>query len=548
MQIKTKLVSSLEKVFHDKEPKGYQEKLSLFIQEEQSFQVAYCVSAVESARLIVQVEAPNLDLVRVRRVVSVPLVKACYPRSDDGYLRKEVGLYPDRLEELPKCPLLVKGDTWYSLWLDVLGQEVDETTSFPVTLSFFDEKGEILAKETQDIIVYPDRLPEQTLIRTQWFHADAIADAYQVEVFSKEHWHLMENFINLAVKRGINMILTPIHTPPLDTRIGNDRLTVQLVTIDKKGDNYTFDFSLLEQWVKMCLKVGVKYFELAHLFTQWGANHAPQIVATVEGKPQKIFGWETDAASAEYRTFLEQYIPAIQEFFSKKGLQNRVIWHISDEPNQRMLESYVRAKKQVHDLLKGWKVMDALTHYEYYEQGIVEHPIVAVDFIEPFIKHQVPDLWAYYCCVQDVDVSNQFIALPSVRNRNIAMQLWRHDIQGFLHWGYNFYYSQYSDYYVNPYASTDADGWVPAGDPFQVYPGRDGQPVESIRFMVTFHAMQDLSALNYLESLIGKQKVLEMVESSIGKIAFNTCPKNCDEYIRLRNRINEEIILAARIK
>ena len=58
--------------------------------------------------------------------------------------------------------------------------------------------------------------------------------------------------------------------------------TVQLigVTRDEEG-KYTFDFSLLTRFMDMADRLGIKYFEIAHFFTQWGAECAAQVVATV---------------------------------------------------------------------------------------------------------------------------------------------------------------------------------------------------------------------------------------------------------------------------
>ena len=48
---------------------------------------------------------------------------------------------------------------------------------------------------------------------------------------------------------------------------------------------------------------GVKYFEISHLFTQWGAKHAPKIMGCFKGEYVKLFGWETKAESQGYRNF-----------------------------------------------------------------------------------------------------------------------------------------------------------------------------------------------------------------------------------------------------
>jgi hypothetical protein len=139
-------------------------------------------------------------------------------------------------------------------------------------------------------------------------------------------------------------------------------------------------------------------------------------------------------------------------------------------------------------------------------------------------------------------VSNRFFAMPSARNRIIGVQLYKFNIEGFLHWGYNFYSTMHSKRHINPFAVTDCGGAFPSGDPFMVYPNEDGSAGESIRIMVFHEALQDLRALELLESLAGREFTLGLVEEGAdGPIAFDAYPKS-DEYIlELREKVNREI-------
>src|SRR5690606_31413574 len=105
--------------------------------------------------------------------------------------------------------------------------------------------------------------------------------------------------------------------------------TVQLVDVFKEKDAYTFDFQKLERWIELCEKNGVQYFEFSHFFTQWGAKHAPKIMATENGELKRIFGWETDAAGDAYRSFLNQFLPQLKQFVYSHQLQERVYFHVS---------------------------------------------------------------------------------------------------------------------------------------------------------------------------------------------------------------------------
>jgi hypothetical protein len=330
--------------------------------------------------------------------------------------------------------------------------------------------------------------------------------------------------MKLAAEHGMNMILTPVVTPPLDTEIGKERPTVQLVEVTKTDDGYSFDFSLLERFVDMALSVGIKTFEISHFFTQWGAFCAPKVVANVNGKKKKIFGWKTSATSDEYAGFLRALVPELIAFFVAKGIDKKALYfHVSDEPRENQLDSYKAAADILCPLVKECNHMDALSAFDFYKLNLVETPVVASNHLIPYLDAKVEGLWTYYCCSQCKDTSNRFMAMPSPRVRMIGVQMYKYDIVGFLQWGYNFYYSQLSKRLINPYFETDSDEAFPAGDAFTVYPYEDGV-ISSLRQKVFSDALNDMRLLKLLEAKIGKEKVVNELDRIFGEpITFTTC-------------------------
>ena len=544
MELKMKLLSSLEKVFLDVEPveKPEHGKVSGFRNEIISFQAAYMLTDAPVCYVNVDIVSPIKDWVRVRSVKHVPVRFPIYPDSTSNYLRTTPGLYPDLLSDIRPHSLRAYWNQWDSLWIDVEPDADTPAGVHDVEVRLTTEEGEVLASRTEKVEIIDAFLPEQKLIHTKWFHADALMDYYHVEAFSEEFWRILENYLACMVRGGINMILMPVHTPPLDTRVGTERPTVQLVDVYLNNGQYSFGFDNLRKWVEISRKVGMKYFEVAHLYTQWGCAFTPKIMATVDGEMKRIFGWDVSATSEEYRAFLNAYIPALIAEFKALGIDKQVFFHVSDEPNKRHLEAYLAAKAQVIDLIGDYPIMDALSDFEFYQAGVVKKPIPANNHIEPFLEAEVPGLWTYYCCGQFKDVSNMFISMPSARNRILGVQLYMYKIEGFLQWGFNFYRSQYSDYAINPYAVTDGDGFSPSGDCFQVYPRGDGMPEESIRMMVTTHAMFDMRAFDMLEQLAGREAVMKLIEENAGeKITFSRYPTSDGYLLNLRKRVNEEI-------
>lgn len=542
---KIKCVSLLTKVFPTIEPKDdlANIKLSAFQNEVLSFQVAYYGNIECMEFVTFQIESQLKKDIRIRQVKLMPSIYPCsIVNYDDNYLDTKPGLYPDLLRDIQEAQVQIVPGQWQAVWIDVeLKPEITKGL-YQIECMLKDKEANTLCDTSIAIQVYEGELPNQILKHTQWFHADCLADYYQVEPWSNEHWDIIEKSLKIYGKRGINTILTPTFTPPLDTEIGGERTTVQLVDVTVEDRNYKFEFSKLKKWFDLCEKYGILYFEIAHLFTQWGANHAPKVMATVNGSYQRIFGWETDATSLEYAEFLKAYLTTLTKQLDQWRMQGRVYFHLSDEPEEKDIKAYQNAKELVKGYVGDYQIMDALSRYQFYEEGLVDKPVPGTNHIEPFLEHKVPGLWTYYCCAQGSEVSNCFFAMPSARNRILGLQLYKYDLEGFLHWGFNFYNTRYSIEHINPYEVTDAGGAFQSGDAFLVYPGADGAPEESLRLMVLAEAMQDMRALKWLETLTSKEYVLELIEEGLDQpLTFKTYPKEECYLLKLREKVNAKI-------
>lgn len=537
-----KLMSSLAKVFLDELP-VYQPEcmcLTALKGETVSFQAAVTCTGFVKSRVDVVVTSPIAHAIFVRSVENVPVNKACNPITDDNYLKTTSGYYPDVLRELKDGMVDVFTGKWRSLWIDIEVTDELEAGTYPIEITL-KKDGQNLCSAATSITIYEAKLPKQEIMHTEWMHADCLADYYQVPVFSEEHWNIIENYLHEYVKRGCNMILTPLFTPALDTAMGGERTTIQLIDITVSDGTWHFDFARLKRWVDLCIRCGIEYFEMCHLFSQWGAKYPPKIMAIVNGTEERIFGWHTPAVG-EYTKFLHTFLPQLIEKLKEWSIDKVTYFHLSDEPRPTDLDTYRQAKESVADLLEGFHTFDALSSYEFYRHGLVDKPIPGNNEIDEFLEHGLTEMWTYYCVGQYYEVSNRFMSMPSLRNRIYGLQLYKYDIIGILHWGYNFYNSQFSLEHINPYEITDACGAFPAGDSFLVYPGADQKPEESLRMMVHNEALNDLRACKLLESLTSKEYVLELIEGELCEpLTFKRFPKSDMYLIQLRNRMNKEI-------
>ena len=456
-------------------------------------------------------------------------------KGDDDYLSYKPGLFPDVLRPANRTYLM---DMTHQLYFMVKIPEDLAPGAYPIEIALFstDTEQEV-ACEALTLEVLDAVLPKQDVNATMWFHYDCLATYYNVEVFSERHWEIVANFMKTYVEMGMNTILTPVFTPALDTVVGGERPTVQLVDVTRENGKYTFGFDKLARFCALCQKMGITDLEIAHFFTQWGAAHAPKIMATDNGTYRRIFGWETEATSDEYIGFLHAFIPALKEKLDAFGYKDHYFFHISDEPGTQHLENYANAKNAILDLIGDHPVRDALSKFDFYQAGVVKEPIVSTNHADVFVENSVQDLWVYYCCSQSYGVSNRFYTMPGYRTRVLGAQMYRAASTGFLQWGYNFYYSRTSQYPINPYLMNDGDFAYPAGDSFAVYPNTDGTPLLSLHGVLFSQALLDIRAMKAAEAVVGRDAVVAAVEAE-GKIDYMHYPRSESYLLTLRDTLN----------
>lgn len=523
-----KVLSSLAKVFCNEICGDYEiDTVSCLKKERTSFQIA--VKSEKDTKLSVSSDCANLEIFRI---IFVPADYIAQEDHDDYYIRNAMkGYYPDVLVPF-SGEVELKANEWTSVWCQYTGADDKEIS---VTLKTDSEEKTVTLKTEIASIA----LDEQTLTCTNWFHSDCLADFYNVPVWSEEHWTYIENFMKQANAHGINFILTPLFTPPLDTAVGGERTTVQLVDVKRHNYQYTFGFDKLKRWIDIAFASGMKYIEFSHLFTQWGAEHAPKIMAETSDGYKRIFGWETKAHGKRYEDFLRQFAKSLIEFIDEQGIRDKVMFHTSDEPSTENYFKYRKSAKIMKELFGEFKLIDALSSFRFFKNGLVQNPVPCINDIEDFAG-KVPELWTYYCCYPHKDnMPNRFIGMPSLRNRVLGFIMYKYDVRGFLQWGLNFYNTQYSKEHINPFEVTDAGGKFPAGDSFVLYPAEDGTAYASLRFKVFYDAIQDFEALRLLEKKIGREKVLAILNEGLDTPIDNKNYPHSEKWlIEKRRQIN----------
>lgn len=552
MAFNSRLVSSLEKIFLTSDITKFTEvkEEKIFKNQKYSFQLAARFEGTWQVAFKPVVEGDLADYVTIREVVNIPSEMPTYPHCVPLPKIHEPGLYPDLLR-----PLKYHGTFRLhpmqsrALWIDIdpksqiTGEHILKVKLLKVGISSkgFSPTDEVIAEHEIKIDIKDIEIPQQTLKFTQWFYADCLADYYGVEVFSDRHFEICENFARVAVENGRNMLMVPLLTYALDTYGGGERTTTQLIDVYKDGDSYTFGYENLDRWLDMYKRVGVKYYEISPVFSQWGADNTPKVVATVNGEKKTIFGWGTNPLSEEYNTFIRAFLSGFIAHMKERNEDHKCWYHVSDEPSQDQFEQYNKVRNSIYDLVEDYETLDAISHFEFYEKSLSKNPVPKTMVVHEFFEKGAKDIWTYYCGGQCLNVSNCHFAMELSRVRCLGMQMFKYNIQGFLHWGYNYYNNQWSYDRIDPFAVSDAESFAASGDAYMVYPAPDGTPWESTRLRALYEGMEDMRVMQLAESLCGKQAVIKAIEDVCGEVRFDKCILEGDTMLAVRRAVNDMI-------
>ena len=470
-------------------------KLEAALNEQFSFQI---VMRLEGERRKVQaaVAGPSEWDLRLRRVGYVPMRHHDTPIEPDAADIEGVGQIPGYVPDplLDEDQIYLPEGETHAFWITVRPGPDATPGAHTITVSLYPEDGGS-ADHTVDVTLHDIVLqPRESFAVTHWFYTDALMDYYRTDGFDESFWHLLPAYIQNVADHGQDTLYVPVFTPPLD---GIKRPS-QLLHVTRTGDqSYRFDWRDVERYIGTANACGIRKYEWCHLFTQWGVRQALRIYEG-QGKDESLL-WdpETGATSDTYRSFLSQFLPELQRFLSEHNLQDRSFFHVSDEPHgEEHLANYRKARSLLKELAPWMPTMDALTEIEFASQGLTDMPIPSITTALDFEAAGIPS-WCYYCCGPRGRYLNRLLDTPLAKIAMHGLLFYRRPFQGFLHWGYNYWYESQTRNMIDPFSLQDGLAWHRGwayGDPFVVYPGKEG-PIDSIRWEVFGESLQDYRLL-----------------------------------------------------
>lgn len=534
MKISSSIFSSLQRVFADTLPK---ERLSenFVIAKNQRFstQIACRLEDVfddgvilPTAKLSVISGLENFSI-KIRKVGLVPVKhrNLAVPESDSEDNCHYPGYVPDILYESNYATL--RPLETQSFWLTIEPKsKITSNATIRLELSINGENHVIF---DLGVAVIPIEIKcRKDFFCTTWLYSDALADYYKIDLFSDDYWRILENYFLNLVQHYQDTIYVPLFTPPLDGEKRNSQL---LIVTPLANNDYKFDFSNVKQYIFLAKKCGFTQFEWCHLFSQWGAKYAPKIYFA---SGENVFSNNILGNSSEYQNFLLQLLAELHIFCLEYEILNKSIFHLSDEPRtEEHLQTYLE-NRQFLRLIAPWlKVADAFSENLPAIFKAIDLPIPNIAASKDFIAAK-RDFAVYFCCGPRGKFLQRFLDTPLSKVAMSGFLFFRFGVKGFLHWGGNYWYQAHSQKLIDPFTVSDGNAPIELnwahGDPFVIYPGEDGNALDSIRWEIFAEALQDYALLQTLGISIDDCRLDTL-------IAFDDFPFSSETINNLRREI-----------
>jgi hypothetical protein len=420
-----------------------------------------------------------------RFVGYVPVDRPTQNPSKDQ-LRRPPADYPDPLLESPT--LDVPAGQAQPVWITVPVGSGVLPGLYRGTLTLSGKAGTkpVRVKQKLAVTVYRATAGPARLWVTEWYALQWRHMRIAPQPESKEYYTLLRRYArNLAEHRHNVALISPLaladFTPgPLGTVM--------------------IDFTRFDRWVEIFQEEGViGRIEGGHIGGRKAGWESPFVVNIRSVKDNRVISGHADPASPEAQAFYAQFFPALVTHLKAKNWLSIYLQHLADEPIAQNISSYRAMAALARKYAPELRIIEACHTKDL--AGAIDVWVPQLNFLhDDFAYYQArqragEEVWFYTCVFPQGEYANRFLEQPLLKTRLLHWINYRYGITGYLHWGYNQWAAE--DPFTHTTRPHGGPPYLPAGDPWIVYPGTNG-PLDSIRFEAMRDGIADCALLQAL--------------------------------------------------
>ncbi|MBR4038471.1 MAG: DUF4091 domain-containing protein [Clostridia bacterium] len=347
---------------------------------------------------------------------------------------------------------------------------------------------------TLEYEVYPVAFDEDLFETTNWFSVRAMEQVHGVKIGTKAFEDIVRAYARSMRSVHQKVFLLWLHEDLSERRVQKP---------------YHFDFEDMAPIIRIFFEEGFDTFETGGIICRGYRPDGTQDMYTADFKCSA--NPEISVDSQEGYALLSSEMQAFADFLKRHGWQDRVLFHVMDEPDVHYKTEadltarrvqFLTAANIVRRYLPGVRIIEAVKTLTM--RGGVDIMVPITDsyqhsktaFDEAIAMGD--EVWTYVCCAPEGRWLNRFLDSPLLNGRLLFWGCAACRFGGYLHWGYN----QFGGV-PDPFKATSARNWTgigtnfPCGDAFIVYPGVGG-PWPSMRLEAERMGAQEACLLRAL--------------------------------------------------
>lgn len=455
-----------------------------------------------------------------------------YLPDEEGVLRAELLTGEPAVEYDASVPGAV--------WVDIPIPLDAPSGSYPVTVCIFRASGPegetpVFSQELT-MTVHPYQMPqpaEYEMYLDLWQQNSNIARTYGTALWSDAHFAVLDRVVQSLAQLGQKSVTVLAGDCPwrgwachLARSTPANLFEYSIVAITKRKDGvFTYDFSALERYIRLCERHGVCGDITVYGLT--GIWKMPGFVPPQADWPEGVMFRYLDEADGCYRYLLTkeeilEYLRALFAWFRQVGLLDKVRV-AADEPSD--MEACLAAVALIRGVEPEVRFKMAINHAGILQTMAEEIHDCAASFpctcsehaLLTACKQKHPEkrmLW--YVCNIPWNAPNSLLHNSLLETRALGSMTMLFGFDGLLRWAYTCWPD-------NPRADIRYNEFtLPAGDVNFIYPAKDGGIDLSIRWKALKRGIEDYELLYRARSLCGEAVVQQALKLVIHNQSFKS--------------------------
>ncbi len=411
-------------------------------------------------------------------VGNIPLTENAPNQPLQAVVRAAPARFPDYL--MAEKQIKVPEGMCQAIWLTIQIPETTEAGTYTGSITVKSSHGE--RSLPLSLKVYPLNLPHDRHLKiAEWFSTRNFEKFHGIkEMYSDEWFEMLGKYAENLVKHRQNVFQVPMNS-----------IVIRLFENGKMD----FDFSRFDQIAQVFWDTEkMDYLETGEL-TKFGeeAWFSTEILFKDFIVKNMENGEQITMEGKEVIPFL---LPAFENHLRKKGWLDKTLFHVKDEPTLRNVMAWKKVSSLIHQYAPDLIRIDAIETTFLFDE--IEIAIPKLDYLAAWYDvyekaaQDGTELWFYTVGIyQASQYPNKTIDMPLMDNRILHWLNYKYDLSGFLHWGWNQWYTE------NPFEEVG----MHIGDGWHVYPVKNGI-LNSLRWEQMRNGIQDYEYFWMLEDKI----------------------------------------------